>query len=163
MLIGILSDIHDNTDHLHRAIRLMEQENCTRLLCLGDMADVSTLRLLRSLWEGEMDLVSGNNDYPRSAFRDAAAAMPATHYHGDTADLTLAGRRIFLAHEPERTLHAADLGCFDAIFFGHTHQAGQMRDGRTLIANPGEIQGRYGEPSFAVYDTDTHTLRHIRL
>lgn len=163
MLIGIISDIHDRTANLRRALELLAETHCTHLLCLGDIASTGTLQLLGSLWQGELDIVAGNNDYPRSDFRACAGQMPRTRYHGDTAELELDGRRVFLAHEPERALHAAKFGRFDAIFFGHTHRAGQMMDASILIANPGDIQGRYGCPSFALYDTATHTLRHVNL
>lgn len=163
MLLGIISDIHDNTVGLQAALQRLAAEGCECLLCLGDLACTDTLQLLRRGWQGELHLIAGNNDYPRERFRAAAQAMPRTHYHGDTAELSLGGRRIFMAHEPERTVNAANYGGFDAIFFGHTHRAGQMTSGETLIANPGEIQGRYGSCSVAVYDTDSHTLRHIRL
>ena len=161
MLLGLISDIHDNTPALRRALELLAAEGCTQLLCTGDIATVPTLQLLRECWQGALHIVAGNNDYPRAAFRAAAEGMPELHYYGDTAELTLGGRRIFMAHEPERTLNAARHGAFDAIFFGHTHSAGQMMDGATLIANPGEIQGRSGQPSVAVYDTDSHSLRHL--
>lgn len=164
MILGIISDIHDHTAHLRRALELLEAEGCRHLLCLGDVASVKTLRYLTARWVGSLDLVAGNNDYPRAAFRDCCAPeQPRIRYHGDTAELETDGRRIFMAHEPERTLNAAEFGGFDAIFFGHTHRAGQMQKGTTLIANPGDIQGRYGCPSFALYDTATHTLRHVRL
>lgn len=163
MNLGLISDIHDNVPGMCAALEQLAAAGCSCLLCLGDIASVSTLRRLRESWQGELHLVAGNNDYPRADFSAAAAAMPHTHYHGDTAELTLGGRRIFMAHEPERTLSAARFGSFDAIFFGHTHRAGQLQEGGALIANPGEVQGRYGHPSVAVYDTATHTLRHLSL
>lgn len=163
MLIGIISDIHGHTPHLRQALELLAAQPCTTLLCAGDLGTPETLELMTRLWQGELHLVAGNNDYPRSAYRAAAEQAPHTHYHGDTADLTLGGRRIFMAHEPERALQAAHTNAFDAIFFGHTHRAGRMREGDTLIANPGDLESRYGQPSVAVYDTTAHTLRHIRL
>lgn len=163
MRIGILSDIHDNTANLRSALKRLAEEGCGTLLCAGDIAGIPTLRLMRELWQGELHLVAGNNDYPRAEFRAAAADMPHTHYHGDTAELELGGRRIFLAHEPERTLNASRFGQFDVILFGHTHRAGQMISGGAIIANPGELQARYGTASVAVYDTAAHSLRHIVL
>lgn len=165
MLVAILSDTHDNTLNLRRALQLAQEGGCTHLLFLGDMASVSTFRLLRELWPHEMQLVPGNNDYPRADFRAfAAAATPQTLYHGESADIQLDGRRIYMTHEPMNgVLYAAECGEFDLVLFGHTHQRGQQQHGRTIVANPGDLQGRYGEPSFAIYDTAAHELRHTLL
>lgn len=164
MLIAILSDIHDNEENLRRAISAALAEGCTHLLFLGDMADISTLRLLRRLWPYEMDLVQGNNDYPRADFRAFAEADPLTRFHGESAQLQLDQRRIYMTHEPSHgILLAAESGAFDLLLFGHTHRSGKQSHGHALIANPGDIQGRYGSPSFAIYDTAEHSLRHLPL
>jgi predicted phosphodiesterase len=38
-----------------------------------------------------------------------------------------------------------------------------QQTGRTLWVNPGEVMGRFGEPSFGLYDTATGEiqLRHL--
>ena len=164
MQIAILSDIHDNTAHLNRALQQALSKGCTHLLFLGDMAESATFHLLRKLWPHELQLVPGNNDYPRQAFRSFAEASPQTHYHAESADLELDGRRIYMTHEPTNGVYyAAECGEYDLVLFGHTHRAGQQEHGRTIVANPGDIQGRYGEPSFAIYDTAAHKLTHIAL
>lgn len=164
MKIALLSDIHDNTHNLRRALQQAQTAGCTQLLFLGDMAELSTFRLLRELWPHEMQLVAGNNDYPRAAFHDFAEAAPLTHFHEDSAELELGGRRIYMTHEPMNgVLYAAECGEFDLVLFGHTHRGGQQAHGHTIVANPGDVQGRYDEPSFAIYDTEAHTVTHIAL
>ena len=163
MLIGIISDIHDHTDNLRRAMKQLAEARCGRVLCLGDIAHLTTLHELLQARFCKIELVAGNNDYPRADFAAACAAVPGVTYHGETAELEIDGKRIFMAHEPERTLNAAEMGLFQAIFFGHTHRAGQMLMGQTLIANPGDLQGRYGNPSYALYDTSDNSLRHVQL
>ena len=160
MLIGLISDIHDRTDHLRRALELLAAESCTHLLCMGDFSRPSTLRLLGELWPGELDFVLGNNDWPQEDF---FATSPRLRCHGVCAELELGGRRIFMAHEPERVRSALAFGRFDAVFFGHTHRAMMAWEGQTLIANPGDIQGRSGKPGFALYNPLEHSLRHTAL
>lgn len=163
MLIGLISDIHNHKEPLRAALQLLAAEGCTTILCLGDIASVNTLRFLRANAVGELHLVAGNNDHPRAAFANAAAALPDTTYHGDTAELVVDGRHIFMTHKPETALIAARYGDFDAIFYGHTHRPMQTLEGHMLIANPGEVQGRYNSRSVAVYDTADNTLRHLNL
>lgn len=165
MRIAILSDIHDNTRNLRLALQKAQAAGCTQLLFLGDMASVGTFRLLRELWPHEMQLVPGNNDYPRADFHAfAQQAVPRTVFHGESAQITLSGRRIYMTHEPSNgVLYAAESGEFDLVLFGHTHRRGQQLHGHTIVANPGELQGRYGEPSFAIYDTAAHQIELVQL
>lgn len=164
MLIAIASDIHDNKRNLRRAMAQAQAEGCSRLLFLGDVESPATFALLRSLWPHELDAVPGNNDYPRESFREFAAQHPQTHYHEGSADLLIDGRHIYMTHEPYNGVRfAAESGDYDLVLYGHTHRPHLERAGNTIVANPGDLQGRYGEPSFAVYDTSAHSLRHVPL
>ena len=164
MLIALLSDIHDHLDNMRAALRQLSSTDCRHMLFLGDMAQISTFRELRAVWPHELDLVAGNNDYPREDFARCAREWSHTRYHGESAELVLDNRRIYMTHVPGYSLsHIATFGEFDAIFFGHTHRAEHHFIGSTLIANPGDLQGRYGRPSYALYDTTRHTLSHVSL
>lgn len=164
MLIALFADIHDNTRNMQQALQKALAEGCSHLLFLGDMASVATFRQLRQAWPHGMDIVPGNNDYPRADFLEEAKQSPLTRYHAESAQITLDERHIYMTHEPYNgVLYAAECGEFDAVFFGHTHRGGQQLHGHTIVANPGDIQGRYGDPSFAIYDTTAHTVRHIAL
>ncbi len=46
----------------------------------------------------------------------------------------------------------ASTGIYDAVFYGHTHIAKREIKGKTLLLNPGEIMGRFGVLSLAIYD-----------
>ena len=161
MLVALLSDIHDHTTHLLLALHTARQEGCTRLFFMGDMAGTGTFRTLREEWPHGIDLVFGNNEYEKVSFRKLAGQWPLTTLHGETADLELDGRRIFLTHLPWTAAKAAESGLYDAVFFGHTHVPEQRHIGSTLVVNPGEIYGRQGSPSIGVYDTRTNTARII--
>ena len=161
MLIALLSDIPDHTTHLLLALHAAEQEGCTHLLFMGDMASASTFRTLREEWEHGIDLVFGNNEYELGVFRQMAETWAQTTLHGDEADITLDGSRIYFTHLPWSATKATESGLYDAVFFGHTHSAEQRQLGGTLVVNPGEVYGRQGAPSIGVYDTETNTARII--
>ena len=164
MLIAIFSDIHDQTAHMRQALRKAQEAGCTHLLFLGDMTTAATYRELREAWAHGLDMVAGNNDYPREIFQKLASESEQTRFHGESAQLTLDGRRIYMTHEPHNgVLYAAESGEFDLALFGHTHRSGQQTHGATIVANPGDLQGRYGAPSFAIYDTVAHRVRHVAL
>ena len=158
MKVALISDIHDNAANLVQALSLAEAAGCTHLICLGDMVHSSTFRTLRNSWAFGIDLVFGNNERERNLFHRMAEDFANTTLHGDAGEVVLGGRRIFFTHMPERAQNALAAGCFDAVFFGHTHQVFNKAFGSTLVANPGEITGRGGHPSFGIFDTDANTV-----
>lgn len=164
MLIALMSDAHDAQENLVKALRSAEIAGCRHLLYLGDLVTVETLRMLCQTWQHGMDLVPGNNDFPRMAFLDCVRAWEGVRYHGDTACLELSDRRLFMTHVPGCALQlAAESGKYDAVFFGHTHRSSCSRIGATVVANPGDLQGRFGAPSFGIYDTVENSVEIIPL
>lgn len=166
MLIAILSDIHDNVTNMRRALQHAAEVGCTRLLFLGDMTDLGTFSLMLELWKHPLHIVPGNNDFYYDEFRRKATdSFRHVHLYDPVADIVPGGnRRVFMMHEPERgAIHTAESGEYDLVLYGHTHRPMQQRCGNTILANPGEIQGRYGSAFFAIYDTDAHSLQHVRL
>lgn len=163
MQLAILSDIHDNTQNLRRALQKALDAGCTQLLFLGDMTTPGTLRLLLELWPHEMQLVPGNNDYSWGDIHNAPG-MHRACFHNVSAEIETGGRRLYMTHVPSNGVrYAAECGEYDLVLFGHTHRSELQMCGHTIVANPGDIQGRYGTPSFAVYDTEAHRLTHIAL
>lgn len=162
MNAALFSDIHDHTANLLAALRLAEQEGCSHLLFMGDMVGLETFRTLRAECAWPIDLVFGNNEYDRAEFLRMARALAHTTHHGDVGDISLEDRRVAFTHYPQRAEILAKTGLYDAVFFGHTHAACQLARGRCLLANPGELAGRR-VPGFAVYSTETNTVRHIKL
>ena len=163
MLIALISDIHDNVNHLLEALHVADRSGCRHLLCMGDLCELSTLHLLRDNWAHPIEIGFGNNEYDRASHRSLAAGMRNITHHGDRADITLDGRRIHLSHHMEDAARAVDSGLYDAVFFGHTHVQENLRIGKTLVANPGEICGNRQPAGFAIYDTATNDVTMRRL
>ena len=168
MKIALISDIHDNAGNLVQALSLAEAAGCTHLICLGDMVHSSTFRTLRTSWAFGIDLVFGNNERERSLFRRMAESFTNTTLHGDTGELELEGRRIFITHMPERAQNALAAGAFDAVFFGHTHLqgffSGQHPDGTDqLFVNTGSPTFPKGgnAPTFVTLVDGTIRIHHL--
>lgn len=163
MLVALLSDVHDHTAHLLEALQQAEALGCTHLLFMGDLVQLSTLRTMREEWQHPIQLVFGNNEWSLRDHEELARLLPNIHHHGQEADIHLEGRRIFFCHAPQTAHRAAATGKYDAVFYGHTHIPSSQHIGNTLLANPGELQGRTRSCSFAIYDTSTNTLHHVPL
>ena len=156
MLIAIISDIHDASTNLKQTLKAIKKHGVARLLLTGDLSELASLQLLRDEWQGEIDLIFGNNEWNRHQFYLAAEQLDKLRLHGESAQLLIGGRRIYMHHYPHIAYREAQSGLYDAVFYGHSHQAAQQMIKQCLLLNPGEIQGRQSIPSYAIYDTESN-------
>ncbi len=159
MIVALLSDIHDNIWNLAVALEQVRAARAEVLLFCGDFCAPFTLTQLGQGFAGPVHCVLGNNDGdPRLLLQNAQATGNVT-IHGQFADLSLAGRRIAINHYPEIAGPLAGSGEFDLVCYGHNHIARVETAGpRTVLANPGEVMGRFGSPSFGLYDAGRGTF-----
>jgi putative phosphoesterase len=161
MKVAVLSDSHDNLDNLSWALKWVEETKAERLFFLGDFCAPFTLDALAKGFEGSIDAVFGNNDGDQFLLSKIAANHNHVTLHAPLAELTVDGRKAALQHYPEIGKRLAESGAYDAVFSGHDHLKYIHRIDETLWANPGEIMGRLGAPSFGVWDTSDNSFSHI--
>jgi len=155
MKIAVLSDVHDNIWNLRKALARMEGADA--MLFCGDLCAPFSLKMLAEGFGGPIHVVRGNNDGDMFLLlRVASQHEHVTFYAEAMADVTLGDRRIAVVHYPHLAQAIAPSGKYDAVFFGHSHQAAKKWEERTLVLNPGEVMGRFGKATFALYDTEAH-------
>lgn len=160
MRIAVVSDIHDNIWNLEKALSNIEAEKLETLLFLGDFCAPFTLAQIGDSFDDPIHIVFGNNDGDQFLLTQIASNYDNIQIHGHLAELQLGGKDIALNHYPDIARRLAESGAYDAVFSGHNHKRQLERVGETLWANPGEVMGRFGEPSWGVYDTDTGSFEH---
>ncbi len=86
------------------------------------------------------------------------------------AQLSLAGRRLLLLHGfggPEETVEIVDAlasgGRWDAVLYGHTHEARVDYIKGRLILNPGDGGGVLNKPTAALLDLESLRARLVSL
>ena len=168
MLIGIVSDIHDNIGNLRSALHQLAQldqngNKVEALICCGDLCSPFVVDDLgQGFPTGKIYIVFGNNDGDR--YRITAKAMqrggnPSIEVRGESAALDLGGRSIFVHHFDDVGRLVAAANQHDLVCYGHNHDClRHRREGASLEVNPGSIMGWHpqrGEvrPTYAVYDT----------
>jgi putative phosphoesterase len=151
MRIAVLSDIHDNIWNLESALDQLKGVNI--LLCCGDLCAPFSLKQIQDSFPGPIHVVLGNNDGDPLLLAQIASQREEVHLHQPLVELELDSRRIAVAHYPQIGRALASSGHYDAVFSGHTHRPRIQQLGGTLWANPGEVMGRFGEPTFGVFDT----------
>ncbi len=159
MKLAILSDSHDNIWNLEKA--LQKTGGAEMLIFLGDFCAPFSLKQIADAFAGEIHCVPGNNDGDMFLLMKIAGAAGNVTFYNPVGMLEAGGRQIAFAHYPEIAEGLAATGKYDAVFSGHTHIFMEKQVGRTLWVNPGEIMGRFGEPSFVLYDTASNTIERV--
>ena len=160
MEVAILSDIHDNIWNLERALDELNKRKAQRLLFLGDFCAPFSLKQLAEGFSDPIDAIFGNNDGDQFLLATIAADHANVTLHGQFAELKIESKSIAMNHYPGIARGLAH-GDYDAVFYGHDHTPFTGEVGATLLANPGEIMGRFGSPSFGIYDTEAQSFRHV--
>ena len=122
MKIGILSDTHG----LLRPEVIKALEGCEAILHGGDITGPDILKKLGDI--APVYAVRGNGD------KEWAEHIPVI------LDFELAGLRICMTHKKKDL--PADVSAYDLVVFGHSHKYEEVRQGRTLILNPGSCGPR---------------------
>ena len=151
MQVAILSDIHDHLENLERV--LAEVQGMDLLLCLGDLCAPFTLDALARGFRGGVHVTFGNNDGDIFLLTQIAARHPNVTLAAPMGEVEVGGTKLAVVHYPIFGEGLAALGRYDAVFCGHSHKPELRVVGHTVLANPGEVMGRFGEVSYGVWDT----------
>lgn len=148
MRLGILSDTHGNHLRTVQAARLFQQARIDQVIHCGDIGSEDIVWLLEP-WPSHF--VAGNMDDRQvleRAVRDAGQT-----WHDGFGSLELEGKKVAFLHGDDSRLfrQTIESGRWDLVCHGHTHAAGYVRQGGTLVLNPGAIH-RTSQPSVAVVE-----------
>ncbi len=155
MKLVVCSDIHDNIWALERALDSMRSADA--LVCCGDLCAPFTLVQLAESVAVPLHVVWGNNDGDKWLLTRQAARFGHVQLHGELAEIELDGVRIAANHYPTIAQGLGRSGRYDLVCYGHDHTPFQERLNGVLLLNPGELMGRFGKSTYAVFDTDTRT------
>ncbi len=164
MLIGLMSESHDNIKGVKDALKAFSKRNVGLILHAGDMIGSGNCYTFEGCGV-PIKLVYGNNDGDRVGLKRDFDRVGG-EYLGDFGEIEVAGRKIAVLHGTEDSLVMAIVasGLYDVVVRGHNHRAEATRFGRTLLVNPGEIWGHFtGLSSVAVLDTSNLEVQPIPL
>lgn len=155
MLIGVMSDTHDNIVQTKKAVSLFNSRGVEHVLHAGDFISPFMIDTLKEL-ESPLTGVFGNNDGDRVLLERKSGLLPSMKITGTFARIEVGGMRIALLHGNDRELFETLTGCgsLDLLVYGHTHRPEIRREGSLLIVNPGEVYGHLtGRSTVALIDT----------
>ena len=153
MKIGVISDIHDNIWKLEAV--LIELKGVDMVLCLGDMCSPFTLKQIADAFPGPVHIVFGNNDGDKWLLTQNAIKAGNVTLHDGIVELEVGA-------DGSRVSTSRSSGV------GWPREDGSRRDSTatitsaslsglcaTWLVNPGEVMGRFGHTTYAIYDTET--------
>ena len=155
MKIAVLSDIHDNTWQLEKVLDGIAKVRAGVILCCGDLCAPFTLKQIAHSFDGPVHLVFGNNDGDKWLLTTVAAEAGNVTLHDTFFEAVLDACDVAMVHFPNLARALAASERYDVVFYGHDHTAAAERVGGTWLINPGEVMGRFGSSTYAIYDTQT--------
>jgi putative phosphoesterase len=159
MLIGIMSDTHDNLALVRKAIELFNQKKVEYMIHAGDYTSPFTLKLFKDL-RCKYVGIFGNNDGDKLLLQERAEG----NIQNQPYVFTLNNRKIVVMHEHQVADALADSGHFDLVVYGHTHKPDVRKMKNTLLVNPGEVSSYlYGKSTVALVDLDKMEAEIVEL
>ncbi len=156
MLLGLMSDSHDNIQGIKDALDIFSKRNVKVVMHAGDMVGSGNCYIFEGrdmkLW-----LVYGNNDGDRVGLKREFERVGG-EYLGDFGEIEIDGLKIAMLHGTDEPMVNAVVSSqiYDVVVRGHNHRAEATRNGKTLLINPGEIWGHFtGMRSIAIMDTSS--------
>ena len=165
MLIGAISDSHDNLPQIEKAVQALNNQKVGLVLHAGDYVAGFVIPKFKAL-NCKLIGVFGNNDGDHELLKKRFSETTNCSIHDRFTTETIEGYRVALLHGHETELLKAiiDSESFDAVIHGHSHNLCIERKGKTLSINPGELCGYLtGKSTLAILDTDRNEAKIIEL
>ncbi len=163
MLIGIISDTHDDSVLFEKAIKKFNTAGVEIVFHCGDWSSLFPLEIIEKL-NCEIFSVFGNNDM--SLFKYEKKSIGKVYFAGNWMGKKIDQQRIAVCHGDSISLLNSLLksGKYDAVFSGHTHKPLIKEVNRSLHINPGTASFSWNNtPSIAIYNTTTRLAKSIFL
>ena len=155
VLIGVMSDTHDDMRMIRRAVRFLNSAGVDFVLHAGDIVSPFTFEELGKLKAG-FAAVFGNNDGDKILLREKSK----NRVFNQPLIKEFSGRKFVVFHEPDRAFLSARSGEFDVVVYGHTHRPEIKKIGAALLLNPGKVAALLeGKSTLALVETETLRAR----
>jgi uncharacterized protein len=140
MLIGVVSDTHNNLKNIKALISLFNNEKISLVIHTGDITNANSINKFSAL-NCNLIGVYGNNDRNETGLKEAAL-QNNFQFQEPPNILTLENRNIAIFHEPDPIddflLKNKDI---EVVIHGHTHRYRNEVKNGVLYFNPGECAG----------------------
>ena len=140
MLVGVVSDTHNNVNNIENIIKIFNFEKVDVVVHTGDISKPKTLKMFSAL-NSPMIGVFGNNDREESGFEEVCKEFDFDIKEPPYLSL-LSQKKVVIFHEPDQIQNYLKVHKdIDLVLHGHTHRYREELVGKALCFNPGESAG----------------------
>ena len=161
MKIGLISDSHDQMDHIRKAAQIFREQGVERVIHVGDFVCPLAIICLEGL---DVYAVYGNNDGERVGLLNMFEKIGG-HLVGEVLEMDTPEGQIAAYHGTVPSLLNALIHSqkYCVVVSGHTHKVMDRWEGKTRVLNPGTAHGFGDKATVMVYDTATTQVELILL
>lgn len=157
MIVGVMSDSHDNLPMIRTGLKRLEAEGAETLLHAGDFISPFAVRALMEFPHRVVGIFGNNDGEKRGISRIWAEVSDPPRV------LRLGNRNVVMVHD-RAELAPQGLAEADILIHGHTHEPELEQEDAVLCVNPGECGAWLsGVSTVAVIDTERMDARIIEL
>ena len=161
MLIGVVSDTHNNLHNIDRIISLFNEEKINLVIHTGDITNSKSLEKFSDL-NAQLVGVYGNNDKGETDLQDIVKKN-SFEFQEPPKVLKIADKKIAIFHEPDLIddfiLKNKDI---DIVLHGHTHRYRNEIVNNILYFNPGESAGILkGKNAIGIVNLNNYEAKRI--
>ena len=121
MLLGVVSDTHNNLRNIEQIISLFNNEEITSVIHTGDITNSKSLEKFSAL-DADLIGVYGNNDRNEVGLEDIAIQNNFL-FQEPPSLITLCDKNIAIFHEPDMiSSFLSENKDIDIVIHGHTHR-----------------------------------------
>ena len=161
MLVGVVSDTHNNLKNIEQIISLFNKEEITLVVHTGDIANSKSLEKFSAL-NANLIGVYGNNDRNEEGLNNIAE-QNNFQFQEPPSLITLCDKNIAIFHEPDVISNfLSENKHIDIVIHGHTHRYRHELINDVLLFNPGESAGmQKGKNAIGIINLNNLEVRRI--
>ena len=161
MLLGVVSDTHNNSKNIETVVGLFNSERVDCVIHTGDITNAKSLEKFSSL---NCDLygVYGNNDRNEPGLKEVAIKYKF-NLQEPPLKMCIGDKNIAIFHEPDLIEDFLKINLdIDLVVHGHTHRYREDTQKNILFFNPGESAGmQEGKNAVGIIDLKTLSAKRI--
>lgn len=140
VMIGVISDTHDNMEAMDKAVRFFNNKKVEFVVFAGDFVTPLSVEPLKNL-ECPLKGIFGNNEGDKVNVNRKLSEVGAEF--SDFLEMEHDDRKIavYHGHNPNILDALVKSGKYDIVIAGHTHTPETTVEGKTMLLNPGECCG----------------------
>ena len=161
MLVGVVSDTHNNIKNIKKIICLFNEEQVDLVIHTGDISKASTLKIFSNL-NSPLVGVFGNNDRIEEGLKEVCEEYNF-NFQEPPLSLTLENKKVTVFHEPDSIEgYVKKHQDIDLILHGHTHRYKEEIIDDIIYFNPGESAGSMeGKNAIGLIDMGDLRIKRI--